>query len=279
MILVTGATGNVGRNVVRELLADGQQVRALTRNPEQAGLPAGVEVVRGDLTDPATLPAALAGVRAAFLFPTPGAAPGFLAAAKQAWVARVVLLSSASVQDGVEEQPDVLAQWHGEIEQAVRASGLEWTILRPGAFAVNALQWAGQLKGGEVIRGAYAEAQMAPIHEADIAAVAAVALVQDGHAGAVHELSGPQSLSHAQQAATVGEVLGRPVSYQELPPEVVREQMLSFHVPEPVIDALFTQWSESLDGPVAVSGAVEKLTGRPGRTFAEWVGDHRADFA
>ena len=279
MILVTGATGNVGRNVVRELLADGQQVRALTRRPESAGLPEGVEVVRGDLAEPGSLPAALDGVQAVFLFPAPGTAPGLLAAAEQAGVKRVVVLSSGSVQDGVAEQQHVIAALHAEVEQAVRASGPEWTLVRPHAFAVNVLPWGAQLKGGgDVVRGAYAEATTSPIHEADIAAVAAVALVGDGHAGAVYELTGPASLTHAEQAVVVGEVLGRPVRYEEIPAEAVREAMLGQHVPAPIVDTLIGIWADSVGVPAPVTGTVEKVTGRPARTFADWVGDHRADF-
>lgn len=279
MILVTGASGNVGRNVVRGLLARGQQVRALTRDPARAGLPDGVEVVRGDLADPASHPAALDGVRAVFLFPAHGTTAGFVAAARQAGVERVVLLSSGSVQDGVAEQENVIATWHAEAEQPVRASGLEWTVLRPHAFAANALGWVGQLSGGDVIHGPYAGATMAPIHEADIADVAVPALLEPGHAGAVHVLTGPQSLTHAEQAAIIGEVLGRPVRYQEIPPEAARAAMLAQHVPAPIADTLLALQGDRIGVPAPVTGEVEKLTGRPARTFAEWVADRRADFA
>jgi len=277
VILITGATGNVGRQVVTRLLAAGQDVRALTRNPAKAALPAAVEVVQGDLAEPKTHPAALEGVRAAFLFAVPDAAPAFLTAAKAAGVERVVFLSSGSVQDGVDKQPNAIAGWHAEIEDAIRDSGLQWTLLRPHAFAANALQWAEQLRAGDVIRGAYAQAVTAPIHEADIAAVGALALVEDGHAGAVHELTGPESLTHADQAQIIGEVLGRPVRYEELDPAAVRAAMIARHIPASIADTLLELGRESLGKPARVTATVDRITGHPARTFAQWVADRRAD--
>jgi uncharacterized protein YbjT (DUF2867 family) len=278
MILVTGATGNVGRNVVEQLLGAGESVRALTRNPERAGLPDGAEVVRGDLHDPASLPAALDGVDAVFLFAVPGSASSFIAAAKEAGVRRVVFLSSGAVDDSVEEQANPIAAFHADIERELAASGLEWTFVRPSSFAVNALEWTGQLSAGDAVRGAYAEATMAPVHEEDIAAVSVAALTGEGHAGAVHEVTGPQSLTNAEQVELLGKVLDRPVYYEELPPAVVRDGMQTQGVPQPIVDALFDVWSSSVGTSARVTDTVERITGRPARSFAQWAADHAADF-
>src|SRR5690349_4197989 len=165
MILVTGATGNVGRKVLEALLAGGHAVRALSRSPQDAVWPAEVDIVGGDLSDPAALDAALAGVDSVFLFAAPGTGPTFVAAARRAGVRRVVLLSSGAVDDDADEQDGPIAAYHAEIERALRGSGLAWTFLRPDVFAANSLMWAGQTRGGDVIRGAYAGAASAPVHE------------------------------------------------------------------------------------------------------------------
>ena len=163
MILVTAATAPVGRSIVEQLVAAGRSVRALTRDPAKAGLPAGAEVVAGDLLDPASLPAAFKGVSAVFLLAAvPGFAPAFLKAAKDAGVRRIVFQSSGAVVDDVEKQPNQIAAFHHDIERAIRESGLEWTFLRLEVASADALQWAfdvpGQLRAGDVVRGPYAQA-------------------------------------------------------------------------------------------------------------------------
>ncbi|MFE0459000.1 NAD(P)H-binding protein [Kitasatospora sp. NPDC058965] len=277
MILVTGATGNVGRHVVAQLVEQGHAVRVLTRRPEQVDLPATVEVAAGDLTDPDALAAALKDVQSVFLFAAPGSGPGFVAAAERAGVRHVVLLSSGAVDDAAAEQANLIAAYHWEIEQALRASALSWTFLRAYSFAANTLAWAGQTKGGDVIRGAYAGATAAPVHEADLAEVAVLALTTPGHQGRIHELTGPDSLTHAEQAALLGRALQRPLSYQELPAEVAREAMSAF-VPGPVLDAIFSVWSASVGHPARTTGTVETLLGRPARSYLSWAQDHAAAF-
>ncbi|MCG0069622.1 MULTISPECIES: NAD(P)H-binding protein [Streptomyces] len=277
MILVTGATGNVGRHALEMLLGQGREVRAASRAPERATWPAGVRTVAADLADPASLATALAGVEAVFLFAVPGSGPDFVAAAEAAGVRRVVLLSSGAVDDEAEEQDGPIAAYHAEIEQALRGSDLEWTFLRPDVFAANTLMWAAQTKAGDVVRGAYADATAAPIHEADIAAVAVAALTEDGHAGEIYRLTGPQSLSHADQAEIIGEVLGRPITYQELPVETVRRAM-SAHVPGAILDGILKAWADSVGRPALVTADVEKITGRTARSYRDWVSDHAAAF-
>ncbi|WP_424528822.1 NAD(P)H-binding protein [Sphaerisporangium viridialbum] len=277
MILVTGATGNVGRGVAEQLLAAGQEVRALTRNPDRAHLPAGAEVIRGDLSEPGTLPPALEGVTAAFLYAVPGTAPAFLKAAKDAGVRRVVLLSSLAVDDDAEVQPNFIAAFHAVIEDAIEESGLEWTFVRPGAFDTNAYQWLGQVKAGDVVRLPFGEAVTAPIHEADIAAVAVQALTSDGHAGARYQLTGPQALTLSAQVRAVGEAIGRPLRLEEVSPEAARQAMLQ-RVPEQIVDTMMELQAKSVGREAFVTDTVEKVTGRPARTFAQWAADHADDF-
>ncbi|HLK43877.1 MAG TPA: NAD(P)H-binding protein [Thermoleophilia bacterium] len=278
MFLVTGATGNVGRHVLTRLITRGHKVRALSRRPDRAAWPVEVEVVAGDLTDRTALAAALGGVEAAFLFAAPGCGPDFAAAAEAAGVRRVVLMSSGSVGDPdavVRESP--IAAYHAEVEQAVRDSRLEWTFLRPGAFATNSLAWANQTKSSDVIRGAYAEAPTAPIHEADIADAAVAALTQDDHGGQAYRLTGPASLTNAELARVLGQTLGRPITYQELPPEQVRAAMIE-HAPAPIVDSLLAIWAASVGHPAEVTADVDKVTGHPARSFSQWVADHARDF-
>ncbi|HEU5108113.1 MAG TPA: NAD(P)H-binding protein, partial [Micromonosporaceae bacterium] len=194
-ILVTGATGNVGRNVVEGLVRAGAKVRALTRTPDRFRFPDEVEVVGGDLAAPETVRPALAGVEALYLFPLAYLTPqirsfedvitteAIVGLAAAAGVGRVVMLGSSD--------PDFLG-----LERVVEESGMAWTILRPGEFAVNKLdQWGPSIRSGDVVRTAYADAWGTPIHEADIADVAVAALLEDGHAGAHYELTGPAALT------------------------------------------------------------------------------------
>ncbi|GAA1191672.1 uncharacterized protein YbjT (DUF2867 family) [Kitasatospora gansuensis] len=278
MILVTGATGNVGRHVVRLLAEQGIATRVLARDPEKAAGLGAAEVVLGDLAEPGTLGPALEGVDAVYLFPVPGSGPAFVAAAEAAGVARVVMLSSDAVADDVAEQANPIAGYHAEIEAAVRGSALEWTLLRSGHMATNALPWAGQTKAGGVVRGPYAEATSAPVHEADVAEVAVVALTDEGHAGRVYRLTGPESLTAAEQVELIGKAVGRPLAYEELPADVAREQMSRF-IPPFIIGTLFEGWARSVGVPALVSSDVETVTGRPARAFDEWARDRAADFA
>lgn len=272
MILVTAATAPVGRSIVEQLVAAGRDVRALTREPDKAGLPAAAEVVAGDLADPESLAAAFKGVSTVFLLAVvPGFAPAFLKAATEAGVRRIVFQSSGAVVDGAEEQPSDIAAFHHDIERAIRESGLEWTFLRLEVASADALQWAfdvpGQLKAGDVVRGPYAQAAGSPIHSADFAAVAVAALTDDEHAGQTYHLTGPASLTHVEQIRLIGEALGRPLRYEELDPAAAREA-ISPYAPG---DVLFATWERHLDTPAPVTDTVRRVTGRPPRSVAEWA--------
>ncbi|MGV9773451.1 NAD(P)H-binding protein [Streptosporangium sp. NPDC003464] len=278
MYLVTGATAHFGRQAVEALHAAGHPVRALTRNPEQAGLPQGVELAQADLTKPETLPGALQDVTAILLVLQYGMDPApLLAAAGQAGVARIVFLSSGAVVDGIDPQSDVIAQYHSDVEQAVRNSGLEWTLLRLLFPAINSLTFAMQLAGGDVIRAPYINAAFSAVHELDVADVAVSTLTGDGHAGQTYSLTGPESLTQADQVRILGQALGRPLTTEDLDPEPVLEQMSAFMDPA-FLGALFGLMATTVGKPADVNDTVERITGHPARSYAQWAADHAADF-
>jgi uncharacterized protein YbjT (DUF2867 family) len=281
MILVTGATGNVGRHVVEQLVADGEKVRAITRNPQTANLPPGAEVVGADPSRPETLAAALEGVTVVFLNPAAlrGAIDGFLSVAHERGVTRAVLLSSAAIQDGQEPQPEPIAAGHKVIEDAIEASGLRWTFLRPGEFAANSLyQWARQIRASGVVRGAHGRAQTAPIHERDIAAVAVHALRSEKHAQAKYTLTGPQSLTQFDKVQIIGAAIGRPLRFEELSPAEGLQLMIEHGAPEAIARTLLGFQADAVGHAAQISSAVPDLLGRPALTFSTWAGDHVTAF-
>ncbi|MFF7354722.1 MULTISPECIES: NAD(P)H-binding protein [Streptomyces] len=272
MIVVTGATGNVGRALVDRLLAAGRPVRALTRDPQRAALPDGAEVVRFRPDDPAAL---FGGATALFLYAQAGAAD-LLAAARAHGVRHVVLLSSGIIQEGADETHPIHVM-HATVEQQIRDSGLDWTFLRPNAFATNALQWAPQVRAGNTVRGVFADALSAPIHEDDIAAVAERVLLDGGHEDAVHRLTGPAATTNAEQVAAIGAAVGRELTFVETDPREAGPELFP-HVPPHMLERLLRSFEDTIGVPPEITGTVEKLTGTPARTFARWARDHAQDF-
>ncbi|WP_019547153.1 NAD(P)H-binding protein [Streptomyces sulphureus] len=277
-ILVTGAAGQVGREVVKQLRAQGAPVRAGVRSSPPSAVPAGVETVPVDLTRPATLEAALDGVGKVFLYAVPGGTETFVRAAREAGVEQVVLLSSHTVVAGFPEQQAITAM-HVEAEEAVKASGIPYTFLRPANFATNILMWGWpeSIRTQGAIRFPYPESHSDAIHEADVAAVAAVALTQQGHEGRAYFVSGPESITQRRQLEALSRVLGRPLEFVELSEEKARAELADL-IPEWVRDSVVGYWARSDGRPTELSDEVERLTGRPPRTFEEWAADHAADF-
>jgi uncharacterized protein YbjT (DUF2867 family) len=273
MILVTAATAPVGRSIVEQLAAAGQPVRALTRDPQNAGLPEAAQVVAGDLGDADSLAAAFQGVDAVFLLAAvPGFAPAFLAAAKEAGVRRVVFQSTGAIVESEEDrQPNDMAEFHRDIERQIEQSGLEWTFLRLDVASADALQWSfdvpSQLAAGDVVRGPYADAAGSPIHPADFAAIAIAALTQPEHGNRAYHVTGPHSLTHREQIELIGAEHGRPLVYEELTPEQAQEAINPYAPAE----VLFATWREHLGKPAPVTDTIERLTGRPGRSAREWA--------
>jgi uncharacterized protein YbjT (DUF2867 family) len=277
-VLVVGATGNVGRQVVAELQATECQIRALTRQPDTAAFSDDVEVMYGDLTDTRSLDRCLTGVDAVFLVWTApaGAAPAAMDRIAR-YAKRIVLLSSPhTVPHPFFQQPNPFRGIHAELDKLVSETGLGWTILRPGMFADNALRWwAPQIRGGDVVRWPYAGAPTAPIAGRDIAAVAVCALLESGHDGAEYVLTGPESMTQQEQVATIGDVLGRSLRYEEISPAEAHAE-LGF--PAPVMTMLLDAWAAALGRPAFVTSGVADVTGRPARTFRSWVNDHLSAF-
>jgi uncharacterized protein YbjT (DUF2867 family) len=245
VIVVTGATGNVGREVVAALAERGLPTRAVVRSRDAGPFPSGVEVVQGDLDLPESLTPALRGAQAAFLLGGWSDMPGLLARAADAEVGHVALLTSRCVVGG---RPD------------------------------NAItrMW---LDSEAAVRQPWPEVPVATIDPADIAAVAAAVLSDPAaHAGRAHELSGPEPLTPGDQIEILARVLGRPLRYEPVSDEAAKAEMAGT-TPQPFIDAFFRFYSDGEFDDSRVVGTVHELTGRAPRTFERWAADHAGAFA
>jgi uncharacterized protein YbjT (DUF2867 family) len=281
MIVVTGATGNVGRPLVRALAAAGVPVTAVSRRAPAAGeLPPGVRHVRADLASPEGPVAALAGAKTLFLLVAgellgPGARPYELVeTAVAGGVRSIVLLSSqaAGTRPGAVSHEPLRA-----FEAAVRGSGTDWTVLRPGGFASNALAWADSVRTARTVAAPFADVALPVVDPADVAEAAAVVLRDGTHAGRTYELTGPEAVSPRRQAAVIGEELGTPLRFVELSREQARAGMLRF-MPEPVAEGTLDILGEPLAAERRVAPDVEALLGRPARPFAAWAARHAGAF-
>ncbi|WP_181763830.1 NAD(P)H-binding protein [Streptomyces albidus (ex Kaewkla and Franco 2022)] len=275
-ILVTGATGHVGRRVAERLIEAGERVRVLTRNPEGADLPDGAEICGGDLSSPATLEGPLDGVRRVYLFPVPETAEEVAGVLEKAGVEHVALLSSMSITEDGENNPS--AQHHLTVEKALRERQFTWTFVRPTGFATNTLwRWGDAVRAEGVVRAPYGRSARALIHESDIGDVAAEALLGDECAGKVLDLTGPELLTQIEQVRLIGEAIGREIRFEEVTPEQAREAMAGSVAPE-FADMVLGALARQVDDPGPVLPTVEEVTGRPARTFAQWARDHADDF-
>ncbi len=275
-ILITGATGNIGGQVISQLPRTGLEIRALVRNPDAAHLPPYVEAVYGDLTRPETLDKCLDRIDTVFLVWVAAAdavAPALERITKR--VARIVFLSAPlRTRHPLFQQPNPSRARANWVERLIQTSGLEWTFLRPGMFARNAVGWWGpQLRAGDIVRWPCLDVPTAPIDERDIAAVAVRTLCEDAHSGAEYVLTGPQSLSQFEQIATIGSVLGRSLYIEQISAQDWMHELPSF-MPSFVASYLLQAWSAALGQPAFVSSTVGELTGTPARTFREWATDH-----
>ena len=280
-ILVIGGTGNVGRQVVRQLAATGARFRVMTRNPDTATVPPHVEVVRGDLTVPETLDRCLQGVHTVFLVwvaPKDAVADALERMAKHA--RRIVFLTAPlKTPHPFFQQPNPSRDHTERIERLIETSGMEWTFLRAGIFAGNARHfWGSQIRAGDVVRWPYLNAPTAPTDERDLAAVAVRALCEDGHAGADYVLTGPQSLTQAEQVLTIGRAIGRSLRIEEMSPDEARRELLPVLGSPTVVNMLLNAWAAAVGQPAFVTSTFSELTGAPPRTFLEWATDHAAEF-
>lgn len=281
MILVTGATGTIGSEVVRQLAARGEKVRALTRDPAAARVPSGVEAVPGHPGDRASVEGAMAGVAAAFLVGVfgpddAGRDRGLVEAARAAGVRRIVKLSSIGTGD---PRLAGFGRWHLPGEEAVRGSGLEWTVLRPSSFASNTLAWADAVREGTPAPNPMGEGQQGVVDPRDVAEVAVRALLEPGHTGRTYTLTGPETIGASGQAAVLGEILGRPVTLLSLTVDQRREQLLGAGLGVDYADSLMAgaRFIEE-GGNAVVTDDVPEVLGRPARSYREWAEDHRTAF-
>jgi uncharacterized protein YbjT (DUF2867 family) len=274
-ILVTGATGNVGRPLVTMLVEAGARVRAVTRNPSAARLPAEVELIESAVDGVGGSSAVFLNSRALgdALAPT-------IEAARTAGVTRLVALSAINADDDFSRQPSRFrGDRNKEVEELAVGSGLEWVSLRPTVFVTNfAGMWAPQLQAGEVVNGPFASASTAPIVEEDIAAVAAQAFLTDDLLGQRIPLTGPEALTNAEMIETIGAVVGRSLTYQEVPPELVRQRFIALGFGAEFADAYVAMLEQTIHHPALMTHDVEKVLGRRAQSFAQWVSEHRKLF-
>ncbi|WP_280399016.1 NmrA family NAD(P)-binding protein [Nocardia carnea] len=266
-ILVTGATGNTGRHVVAELLGRGRAVRALTRDPGRAAelLPAGTEVVAGTHTEPGTLDTALDGVTGLHITVTAGVAetgPELVRRAVAAGVERITILWGGYV---------------GPAETAVAASGVAWTRLEPQEFMANALTWRESIRAEGVVREPF-DLPSAVVHEGDLGAIAALAHTEEGHAGRAYNLNGPEALTTGERVALLAAALGRDISFAQISGEAAVDRLLRAGVSRADAEYVIGWHADPPAAARVPDGTVERLLGRPARTFADWVTEHKDRF-
>lgn len=269
-MLVTGSTGRVGRYLVEQLAAAGHEVRALTRNPAKANFSKGVEVVEGDLTNPTSFASALEGVTGLHLINFGGddyaalqTGQEIVEMAKKAGVQRVTVLRGGETTS---------------VEAALEASSLAWTFLQPVEFMTGALDYAESIRSEGVVRQPFGDRKTAIVHEADIAAVAAAVLAQDGHGGKCYDITGPEVLSPRKMVGILGETLGREIRFEELTPEDAREIWQSQGMPPEFIE--FSMWIYGNTPPAGytLSSTVKEVTGRAPRPFSQWAAEFADSF-
>ncbi|GAB3638975.1 SDR family oxidoreductase [Hymenobacter arcticus] len=284
-LLITGATGNIGTELTKQLAAQGVSFRAMVRTPDAPSAQAlralpGAEVVAGDFDDPASLGRALAGIERAFLL-TPSSAQaeaqqlGFVEQARQAGVRHLVKQSQWAA---AADSPVRFLRYHAAVEQAIRASGLAYTFLRPNLFMQGLLAFKAAIQQQGQFFAPIGEARVSVVDVRDIAAAAA-ALTAPGHANKTYDLTGPQALTHAEMAAGLSAALHRPITFVDVSPENLRQFLLKMGMNAWMADGLVEDYAHYHRGEAAtLAGGVQEATGQPPRTFAAFARDYAPAF-
>ncbi len=281
---VFGASGQIGGHVARGLQASGARVRWVSRNPGTAGFPPDADMVAADLDRPETLTAALRGAWQVFLYAKPGHRDGkeveietSVTAAESAGVEHVVVLSSSTVVQ-VDPLNRPIPRTHALVEAAIEASSLDWTFVRPGLFATNAVWlWQHSIREEGIVRLPLPDALTAPVHEGDVAAVAVAAFTSPLHRGRAYVVTGPEALTVRQQVRHIGAAIGRDITVEVTDAGHLRAQ-LGKTLPSDAIEGILARWESGNSASPDISTSVQEVTGQPARTFAQWAHDHAADF-
>jgi uncharacterized protein YbjT (DUF2867 family) len=281
MILITGATGNVGRDLVKQLSSKGESLRVVTRDKSKvAHLDESIERVIGDMSNEATVERAVAGVNRIFMFPLITDEDHrsnhlLLEKGKQAGVQHVVMLSSMGANDGSSK----IGTLHREKEVLVENSGIPWTFVRPGGFMSNSLQWLPTIKSQGQVFSPTGNGKIAPISPSDIAAAAAVALTSDGHESKIYMLTGPELLSAHEQVEILSNAIGIPIRCVDVPVSAAADQMNKMGAPDFLVEGLSKMWEVIKEGKASIQTKdLERLTGSKGETFEHWCAEHRDEF-
>jgi uncharacterized protein YbjT (DUF2867 family) len=269
-ILITGATGNVGRHLVDQLIQAGYNVRALTRNAANAHLPSGAEIVEGDLTKPESLAAAMEGVEGLHLINFGGDDNALLQTGKE--------LVAMAERAGVKRVTVLLGPEKGPLEQAVEESSMAWTFLQPVEFMSGGLDFAEAIRSEGVIKVPFASRKTAMVHDADIASVAAVALTQGGHGGQTYTITGGEVLTPRDMIRSIGESLGRDIAIMELDEAEALKEWRAAGITEDIIEFMLWAYANTPAVGYTVVPTVQEVTGRPPRTFKQWAAENVEQF-
>jgi uncharacterized protein YbjT (DUF2867 family) len=278
MILVTGATGNVGRHLVAQLAAGGEKIRVLVRDPGKvAHLGPEVERAQGDLDRPETLVPALTGVRAVYLVSDTAQVANVAEVAVRVGVE--LMVRQSTIEAGA-RPPLGPGKWHREAEEIIERSGLAWTHLRPTMMMVNTIGWwAESIRTRSTVFFPGGEGRVSPVDPRDIASVARVVLTEVGHEGRAYDVTGPQLLTIGEMVEILAGVVGKPLSYVDVPETVAGEWMTKGGMSADLVAALVeTLGSLRTNRFAYVADTVERLTGTPGHTFEQWSREHAAAF-
>ena len=284
MILVTGATGSNGREIIKHLALRNVQVRAMVRDRDRARAIAvpNVEVVEGDFDRPETLLDALAGVKRAFLITNSSDSAqaqqlAFIDAAKQRGVKHIVKLSQFEADAN---SPGRFLRYHAAVEAAIQASGIAYTFLRPNLFMQGLLNFRSTIATQSTFYAAASDAKVSAVDVRDIAEVAVASLTETGHEGKIYDLTGPQALTHAEMADRLSNALGRQIAFVDVSPLAMHDMLLSVGFPLWQADGLLEEYAHyRRNGAAVVASGVHDAIGKGPRSFEAFAHDYATMFS